>query len=98
MILEIAILNVLPGREAEFEQAFGDAKRIIGSMPGFSSLELQKCVEQANRYALLVRWQTIEDHTEGFRKSSQYQRWKELLHHFYDPFPQVEHYECIADA
>ena len=42
---------------------------------------------------LLVQWETLEAHTEGFRKSEKYCRWKELLHHFYDPFPIVEHYQ-----
>ena len=98
MILELAILNVIPDREIEFERQFSEAKKIITSMPGFIGLELQKCVEHGNQYALMVRWQTLEDHTEGFRKSAEYQRWRELLHHFYDPFPQVAHYRCVADA
>jgi heme-degrading monooxygenase HmoA len=95
MVLELAILNVIPGREPEFERAFAEAKGIIASMPGFQSLELQRCVEQSNRYALLVRWSRLEDHTIGFRQSAEYQRWKQLLHHFYDPFPDVEHYTQI---
>jgi len=95
MVLELAILNVTPGREADFEAAFGDARSIIASMPGFVSLDLQRCLERPNRYALLVRWSTLEDHTVGFRKSAGYQRWKQLLHHFYDPFPEVEHYQRI---
>ena len=98
MVLELAILDVIPAREAEFEQAFGEAKAIIASMPGFISLELQKCIEQQNRYVLLVRWATLEDHTIGFRQSAEYQRWKALLHHFYDPFPKVEHYTGIIQA
>src|SRR5688500_10453839 len=95
MVLELAILNVIQGREADFEQAFREAKGIIASMPGFQSLELQKCIEQPNRYALLVRWAKLEDHTIGFRQSPEYQRWKALLHHFYDPFPTVEHYARV---
>jgi heme-degrading monooxygenase HmoA len=92
MVLELAILKVVPGRAAEFETAFLNAKRIIALTPGFLSLELQKCVESPGQYALLVRWQTLEDHTVGFRTSAQYQEWKALLHRFYDPFPVVEHY------
>ncbi|HXZ51393.1 MAG TPA: antibiotic biosynthesis monooxygenase [Burkholderiales bacterium] len=98
MVLEIAILNVIPGQVAAFESAFAEAKHIISSMPGFESLELQRCVEAPNRYALLVRWQTLEDHVVGFRQSPQYQKWKALLHHFYDPFPAVEHFEPVAEA
>ena len=96
MVLELAILNVVPGREAEFERAFGEAKGFIASMPGFQSLELQRCLEQPNRYALLVKWSKIEDHPIGFRQSPEYQRWKASLHHFYDPFPNVEHYAQVA--
>ena len=95
MVLEIATLNVIPGKEAEFESAFAEAKGIIAAMPGFESLELQRCLEQTNRYALLVQWAKLEDHTVGFRQSAEYQRWRALLHHFYDPFPQVEHYSRV---
>lgn len=96
MILEAAVLNVIPGQEPDFESAFGEARAIIASMPGFMSLQLHKGIEEPSRYLLLVQWQRLEDHTEGFRKSADYQRWKTLLHHFYDPFPQVDHYAPIA--
>lgn len=95
MILEVAILNVLPGREAEFESAFRQAQAIIASMPGYESHELRRCLEAQNRYILLVHWDRLEDHTVGFRGSAQYQEWKRLLHHFYDPFPVVEHYASV---
>ncbi len=96
MILELAILNVRPGRSEEFEAAFQRAEGIISSARGYISHELHRCVETANQYLLLVRWQSLEDHTEGFRKSAAYQEWKRLLHHFYDPFPVVEHYEIVT--
>lgn len=92
MILEVARLDVRPGMEAEFEAAFGQAQRIISAQKGYRSHEMLRCVEKPNRYALLVRWEKLEDHTEGFRKSPEYQEWRRLLHHFYDPFPEVEHY------
>jgi heme-degrading monooxygenase HmoA len=95
MILELALLDVIAGREAEFEAAFAQAQTIIASMPGYLGHELQRCVERPSRYVLLVRWQRLEDHTNGFRGSAEYQRWKALLHHFYDPFPDVEHYRRI---
>jgi heme-degrading monooxygenase HmoA len=65
-------------------------------MSGYISHELQRCLEVEHRYILLVRWQTLEDHTIGFRTSPEYQQWRSLLHHFYDPFPIVEHYEMVA--
>ena len=95
MIQEVAILNIKPNLNDEFEAAFQQASTIIASMPGYISYSLQKCLEVDNQYLLLVQWQTLEDHTIGFRQSEQYQTWKELLHHFYDPFPTVEHYQTI---
>ena len=97
MILEVVILDVIPGREQEFETAFREASRIIASMAGYSSHQLQHCLEKQNRYLLLVRWETLEAHTIGFRGSNEYQEWKTQLHHFYDPFPIVEHYEMIFE-
>ena len=96
MILEVAILDVRGGLEREFEAAFAQASPIIASMPGYISHQLQRCVETSNRYLLLVKWKSLEAHAIGFRGSPEYQRWKELLHHFYDPFPTVEHYFLVA--
>ena len=95
MILEVAILNIVPEREAEFERAFLQAEKIISSMKGYVDHQLKRCLENSSRYLLLVNWEKLEDHTEGFRHSVEYLEWKQLLHHFYDPFPQVEHYEPI---
>lgn len=97
MILEVAVLNVKSGMNHDFEAAFEKASQIIASMPGYLSHELKKCIEVPNQYLLLVRWKTLEDHTVGFRQSEQYQSWKELLHHFYAPFPKVEHYQSLYD-
>lgn len=98
MILEVAVLDVIPGKEVEFEVAFDEASGIISGAPGYISHQLQHCVEKHSRYLLLVQWETLEAHTVGFRGSSEYQTWKKLLHHFYDPFPVVEHYEMIKEV
>ena len=97
MVLEVAILNVRRGRGEEFEGAFREAKGIIASMPGHQRHELRRCLETPNRYLLLVWWDTLASHTEGFRKSPGYERWRMLLHPFYDPFPEVEHYTLVAE-
>ena len=96
MILEAAFLQVRPGQSEAFESAFREAQLIISSMPGYRSHELQRCIERAGEYLLLVRWDSVAAHEEGFRKSPGYQKWRELLHHFYDPFPSVFHYEQVA--
>jgi heme-degrading monooxygenase HmoA len=98
MILEHAVLPVKEGQERQFETAFARAKAIIAQAPGFCRLTLSRCVERPACYLLLVEWERLDDHTEGFRKSAGYQEWRRLLHHFYDPFPDVEHYEPVLDA
>lgn len=96
MMLEIALLQIRPGQTPAFEVAFAQAQRIVAGMNGYVRHELQKCVEDDHRYALLVWWETLEDHTVGFRGSPEYQEWRSLLHHFYDPFPTVEHFVRVA--
>jgi heme-degrading monooxygenase HmoA len=95
MIFEVAILDIRKGQGTAYEVAFRQASPLIASIPGYISHELQHCLETPDRYVLLVRWETLEAHTVGFRQSAQYQEWKHLLHHFYDPFPVVEHYENV---
>ena len=95
MITEIALLKIRKGKAAAFEEAFAEAQPIIEAARGYIQHELQQCIEDDNKYLLTVRWNTIEDHTTGFRESKGYQEWKKLLHHFYDPFPVVEHYKRI---
>ena len=95
MVLEIANLQVRPGQTEAFETAFKIAQTIITSMPGYRGHELQRCLERVGHYMLLVRSETVEHHEVGFRKSPQYQEWRKLLHHFYDPSPTVFHYERV---
>lgn len=92
MILEHAVLQVRPGQSAEFETAMKQARAFIAANPGFQRLEVRPCIETPDRYVLLVWWETLEAHTKGFRQSENYQKWRAALHHFYEPFPTVEHY------
>jgi heme-degrading monooxygenase HmoA len=97
MVLEHALLPVKAGQETAFERAFGRAQDIIAAMPGFRGLTLSRCLERPGTY-LLVEWDRLEDHAVGFRGSPEYQRWRALLHDFYDPFPEVEHYTPVLAA
>lgn len=97
-ITEHAILTVTPGREEAFEAAFGEARTIIASMPGFRGLTLSRSIESPNEYLLLVEWRELENHTLGFRGSTEYQAWRALLHGFYEPFPRVEHFVEVTRA
>jgi SAM-dependent methyltransferase len=92
MILETAILNIRPGEEAAFEVAMKKAKPLIAASPGFRGIEVRPNLNQPGQYMLLVGWDSVADHEDGFRKSERYGRWKALLHHFYEPFPKVDHF------
>jgi heme-degrading monooxygenase HmoA len=97
MILEAVNLHVIAGKEREFEAAFATATPLISAIDGYRSHELHRCLEVPGKYLLLVRWRNLEDHTIGFRQSPQFDEWKKLLHHFYDPFPTIEHYELSIE-
>ncbi|MEK3761935.1 antibiotic biosynthesis monooxygenase [Paenibacillus sp. FSL R7-0337] len=96
MITEAAMLQVKPGQTHSFEQSFREASPLIASIDGYLGHELQHCMEDDHKYLLVVRWRSLEDHTVGFRESPQYQEWKALLHHYYSPFPIVEHYTKVS--
>lgn len=92
MIIEHVHLTIRPDQSQAFEAAFKHAKELIYPMSGLNAVQLIKNIEDAQRYILLVFWDKVKDHTEGFRKSVEYQQWKALLHPFYDPMPTVEYY------
>lgn len=97
MVLEVAVLLVKKGEEQNFERDFAIAGQFIQSIPGYAGHSLRKCLEEENKYLLLVDWEKLEDHTIGFRESKVYAEWKKLLHHYYNPFPVVEHYEMVLE-
>jgi heme-degrading monooxygenase HmoA len=98
MILEHAVLDIEAGSAREFEAAFAKAKSIIAGSPGFRSLRLERCLEQADHYVLLVEWDSVEAHEIGFRTSAAFEEWRTLLHHFYPDRPVVQHFERVLDA
>lgn len=95
LILEVASLHIRPGQSAEFEDSFREAQAIVAAVPGYVSHELRRCLEREDEYLRLVQWESLDAHEVTFRGSPEYQKWKALLHHYYDPFPTVLHYEIV---
>jgi len=98
MIIEFAQLTIRPGSEQQFEAAFPAAIKILGASKGYLSHELRRSMETPNRYALIVQWQTLEDHTVGFRGSPAFSQWRALIGPFFEAPPVVEHFQSIAGA
>jgi heme-degrading monooxygenase HmoA len=100
VIIEHALLRVKPGQERAFETAIREAKALISASPGFHSIDIRpELGSEQVHYLLLVQWDDIGSHQEGFRKSDRYQRWRELLDHFYDPMPVVSYFgKSILDV
>jgi len=97
MILEAAFLYVKQELASQFEADFAKASQYISSIEGYLGHRLEKCLEVENKYLLLVDWNILEDHTVGFRTSEAYLEWKKILHHYYEPFPIVEHFETVFE-
>lgn len=95
MIQEIAMLDVKEEKLEAFEGDFMKASKYISSIEGYIKHSLSKCLESENRYFLYVEWETLENHVVGFRESKEYLAWKRILHHYYEPFPVVEHYKLV---
>lgn len=95
MILEVTKLDIRPGQEREFVAAFKQAQNILMRAKGYIDHQLQKCLEIENRYIMLINWETLENHTVDFKQAPEYQEWRALLHHFYEPPPKAEHYAGV---
>lgn len=98
MIIEFAQLTIRPGSEQQFEAAFPTAIKALCGSRGYLSHELRRSMETSNRYVLLVHWQTLEDHTVGFRGSPAFTQWRALIGPFFQSAPVVEHFESVSIA
>jgi heme-degrading monooxygenase HmoA len=99
MILEIADIRIHPGQNAAFEAAIErGASSIIAQAKGFSGFKVNRSMETPERYVLQIFWQTLEDHTVGFRQSSAFTEWRALVGPFFAAPPQVEHFELVTQS
>jgi heme-degrading monooxygenase HmoA len=91
MIVERALIPITPGSEADFEAAMAQAK-------GFRSIRVTRGIESPSTYLLIIEWDTLEDHTVGFRESELFTRWRGLIGQYFAEPPSVEHYTPIDEA
>lgn len=92
MIVELAIIEIKQGSNADFEQNLDKARHVISQAKGYLGHEFKHCIEQENRYILLIHWETLADHTEGFRGSELFKEWRALISPFFENPPLVQHF------
>ncbi|MBQ0929246.1 antibiotic biosynthesis monooxygenase [Ideonella sp. 4Y16] len=97
MILEIADIRIQPGRQAEFDEAIQRGlTTVIAQAPGFRGFKVNKGMESPERYVLQIFWETLEDHTVGFRGSDLFTQWRAIVGPFFAQPPVVEHFTLLA--
>lgn len=92
MVVEHALLRIREGQSPAFESAMIIAKPLISASPGFLGMEIRPAIGQTGTYLLLVQWETIAHHRDVFRTSDRYAKWRDALHNFYDPMPEVAYF------
>lgn len=95
MIHEIARLEIDPEKSAEFEAAVTKGVELFRAADGCHGLKLKRCIENPAVYSLVVKWDSVEHHMEGFRESERYDQWRELVGPFFVAPPKVEHVSTV---
>jgi heme-degrading monooxygenase HmoA len=95
MILEIATFDIKEDKITEFREVIEPAKEIIRQSKGFVSIEFRQCIEKPTQFLAFIQWQTLEDHTVGFRESTLFIEWRAILSPFFNSAPVALHYNFI---
>ncbi|SHL92987.1 Heme-degrading monooxygenase HmoA [Bradyrhizobium lablabi] len=98
MITEIAQIDVKPGTEKDFEAAVAKARTAFGRAKGFHGFELHRSIEKPQRYRLMVKWETLENHTVDFRGSENFAEWRSLVGQYFAAPPEVEHTQTVLTS
>lgn len=99
MILELADIRIQPGQNEAFEEAIvRGVKTAIQPAKGFQGYKINKGIESPERYVLQIFWDTLEDHTVGFRGSPAFAEWRAIVGPFFAAPPVVEHFDLLAKS
>lgn len=97
MILEIADIQISPGQQAAFEEAIERGLKTVASKaPGFRGAKVNHGIENPQRYVLQIFWDTLEDHTVGFRQGPLFAQWRAIVGPFFASPPVVEHFTLVS--
>jgi heme-degrading monooxygenase HmoA len=97
MILEIADIRIPAGRQAEFDEAIlRGIDTVVSKSRGFRGYKVNRSIETPERYVLMIYWDSLDDHTVGFRQSEAFTQWRAIVGPFFAQPPQVEHFELVG--
>lgn len=95
VVFEVAEINVTPGLEAEFTEAYRKAKELVAVSPGLRSMRMTQGIETPSRFILLIEWDSVEAHERGFRETDRFPAWREAIGPFFAKPPLVEHFDGV---
>ena len=99
MILELADIRIHPGQNAAFEEAIARGLRdVVSQSHGFQGFKVNHGIESPERYLLQIFWDTLEDHTVGFRQSDLFTQWRAIVGPFFAAAPVVEHFDLVIKS
>ena len=99
MILEIADIRIAPGQQAAFEAAIQHGLTTVASRAnGFKGWKVNRGIESPERFVLMIFWETLEDHTVGFRQGPLFAEWRAIVGPFFAAPPQVEHFTLVGKS
>jgi heme-degrading monooxygenase HmoA len=99
VILEVADIRIQPGQQAAFDDAIQRGlTTVISQAKGFRGWKVNKGVESPERYLLMIFWDTLEDHTVGFRGGPLFAQWRAIVGPFFAAPPQVEHFTLLTKS
>ena len=95
MVIEVADIQVSPGAEGAFTDAYRGVRDVLVSTPGCRSARMTRCIESPSRFVLLVEWDSVEAHEQNFRASDRFGKWRAAIGPFFAAPPHVEHVQEI---
>jgi heme-degrading monooxygenase HmoA len=96
MVLEVALINVTPGQEADFTAAYATARETLATTPGCLSVRMTEGIESPARFVLLVEWESVEAHEQNFRATERFTTWRGLIGPYFATPPTVEHFTDVT--
>ena len=97
MVIEYIRYKVAVDQCAAFQRAYANAADILHRSDHCISYELSQCTEDKEFFTVRIEWDSVEGHLNGFRKSTEFAQFFELVKPFFQQIQEMRHYE-IVDA